>query len=82
MAEQTEAHPDASDLRQRLAAHDAVLASLATQLILNAGDQHRMLEDVFTEALEQVDRAVPHGPDREAIKDRVHELADRVQHGE
>ncbi|MEF8792816.1 hypothetical protein [Thiohalorhabdus sp.] len=70
-----------AELRQQLAAHDAVLASLATQLIMAAADKHRMMEDVFTEALEQADRSVPQGVDRDAIKDRIHELADRVQHG-
>ena len=82
MAQETDKDREIARLKQELAAHDAVLASLATQLILNADDKHKMLEDLFTEALEQVDRAVAHGPEREAIQERIHELADRVQHGE
>ncbi|MFB6259169.1 MAG: hypothetical protein ABEJ96_08430 [Thiohalorhabdaceae bacterium] len=71
-----------AELRQQLAAHEAVLASLATKLIMSATDKHRMMEDVFTEALEQADQSAPEGVDRNAIKGRIHELADRVQHGE
>lgn len=82
MSESSDKDSEIAELRQQLAAHDAVLASLATQLIMSAADKHRMMEDVFTEALEQVDRAAPEGVGRDAIKDRVHELADRVQHGE
>ncbi|MFP4614948.1 MAG: hypothetical protein ACLFRB_03670 [Thiohalorhabdus sp.] len=76
--------PEAVDeLRQELAAHRAVLASLATQLILNADNKHSMLEQVFTEALDNVERAVEHDdPHREAIIARVHDMADLVQHGE
>jgi hypothetical protein len=82
MTEATEKDREIAQLRQELEAHEAVIASLATQLILGASDKHRMLEDVFSEALEQVDHALPHGAERDAVKDRVHELADRVQHGE
>jgi hypothetical protein len=82
MTQATSQGHDVAELRQQLAAHEAVLASMATQLILTAADKHKMLEDVFTEALEQVDRMVARGPEQEAVKDRVHALADRVQHGE
>jgi hypothetical protein len=74
---------DPRELRQELVAHRALLASLATLLILDAGDKHKKLEQIFTEALDQVDRDVPHDDaDREAIKHKVHELADLVQHAQ
>jgi len=74
---------DARALRQELVAHRALLASMATLLILDAGDKHKKLEQIFTEALDQVDRDVPHDDaDREAIKHKVHELADLVQHAQ
>ena len=82
MADTTEQDREIAQLRQALEAQEAVIASLATQLILGASDKHRMLEDLFSEALEQVDRSLAHGAERDAVKDRVHELADRVQHGE
>ncbi|MFA9459519.1 hypothetical protein [Thiohalorhabdus methylotrophus] len=81
--ERNESAENLAALRQELAAQRAVLASLATHLILTADNKHSMLEQVFTEALDNVERSVPHtDTDREAILDKVHELADLVQHGE
>jgi len=82
MTDATQPEGDFQELRQRLVAQEAVIASLATRLILDAPDKHRMLESVFTEALEQLDRALPSGSEREGARERIHELADRVQHGE
>jgi len=71
------------ELQQELAAHRAMLASLATQMIFSADNKHSMLEQVFTEAIDVVDRTYPHADQhREAVIGKVHELADLVQHGE
>ena len=82
MAEAPQGTQDAEELRQELMAHRVVLASLATQLIINSPDKHAMLEQVFTDALDQVDEAVAHDdPGRDQVISKVHELADLVQHG-